>query len=199
MRCYNLIMNELNLNAVFLELKHIAQNAFGPRNLKEYAAQYNMDMQSAQNWKFALRADDIIEQKLHPNVIGCTGRARVFSKLATAKGLEHKIILTARADMLARLYNAKLRGEKLPNTNGHQVVGIIVDSKMRMFDPAARNTAPVAGDVFVGRRFQFDFATDEYVIVNILSPDEYDKIKSHADLMNAYAQNLNQIFVTQNI
>lgn len=192
-------MNEVKLKAIFFKLNKIAHDAVGPRDLKEYAAQHNMDLRQAQNWKFALRADDIIEQKLHPNVIGCTGRARVFSKLATAKGLEHKIILTARADMLPRLYDAKLRGEKLPNTNGHQVVGVTVDSKMRMFDPAARNMAPVEGDVFIGRRLKFDFSADEYIIVNILSPDEYDKIASHEDLMNAYAQNLNQICTTQNI
>lgn len=158
----------------------MARRSVGPKTLSEYAAANNMTMDTAEKWKFALRAQDIIDNKLHPNIIGCTGRARVFSHMLSNKGVEHKVILTAIASDLSHADTHRI--------DGHQIISVNMDGKMRMFDPAEKELKLIEGDVFIGRHFKFPFSDHEYVITNIMDPAEYDKIKSLPDLQNAYKQ-----------
>lgn len=165
-----------------MEFHNMARQSVGPKNLREYAVANNMTMDVAEKWKFSLRAQDIIDKKLHPNIVGCTGRARVFSHLLSQKGVEHKVILTAIASDLAHGDTQRI--------DGHQIIAVNIDGKMRMFDPAEKNLKLLEGDVFIGRHFKFPFSDQEYVITNIMSPAEYDKIRSLSDLQNAYKQNI---------
>ncbi|MBP3340780.1 MAG: hypothetical protein J6L47_03910 [Alphaproteobacteria bacterium] len=173
-------MIKVKLNAVFMEFHNMARHSVGPKTLHEYAAANNMTMDMAEKWKFALRAQDIIEQKLHPNIVGCTGRARVFSHLLSNKGIEHKVILTAIV--------SDLQHSDTKRIDGHQIIAVNIDGKMRMFDPAEKELNLIEGDVFIGRHFRYPFSDQEYVITNIMSSTEYDKIKSLPDLQNAYKQ-----------
>jgi hypothetical protein len=170
----------MKLGAVFFEFHNMARQSIGPKTLREYAVAHSMSMADAEKWKFALRAQDIIDKKIHPNIVGCTGRARVFSHLLSNKGIEHKIILTAIASDLAHGNTQRI--------DGHQIIAVNIDGKMRMFDPAEKELNLIEGDVFIGRHFKFPFSNREYVITNIMSPAEYDKIKSLPDLQNAYKQ-----------
>lgn len=163
-----------------MEFHNMARQSVGPKSLREYAAANNMTMDAAEKWKFALRAQDIIDNKLHPNIVGCTGRARVFSHMLSSKGIKHKVILTAIASDLARGDTHRI--------DGHQIIAVDIDGKMRMFDPAEKDLKLIEGDVFIGRHFKFPFSDHEYVITNIMDPAEYDKIKSLPDLQNAYKQ-----------
>ncbi len=69
------------LEETHAEFHKIFQNAVGPRNLREYVASKDMTMYQAENWKFALTAQDIINEHMPANVVGCSGRAAVFSYL----------------------------------------------------------------------------------------------------------------------
>lgn len=173
-------MIKMKLNAVFMEFHNMARHSVGPKTLREYAAANNMTMDMAEKWKFALRAQDIIEQKLHPNIVGCTGRARVFSHLLSNKGIEHKVILTAIV--------SDLQHSDIKRIDGHQIIAVNIDGKLCMFDPAEKELNLIEGDVFVGRHFKYVFSDQEYVITNIMSPKEYERIDSLEKLQTAYKQ-----------
>lgn len=183
-------MIKMKLDAVFFEFHNMARQSIGPKTLREYAVAHSISMADAEKWKFALRAQDIIDNKIHPNIVGCTGRARVFSHMLSQKGVEHKIILTAIASDLAHGNTQRI--------DGHQIIAVNIDGKMRMFDPAEKELNLIEGDVFIGRHFKFPFSNREYVITNIMSSAEYDKIKSLPDLQNAYKQNFMCVSSLQN-
>jgi len=183
-------MIKVKLNAVFMEFHNMARHSVGPKTLHEYATTNNMTMDMAEKWKFTLRAQDIIEQKLHPNIVGCTGCARVFSHLLSSKGIEHKVILTAIV--------SDLQHSDTKRIDGHQIIAVNIDGKMRMFDPAEKELNLIEGDVFIGRHFKYPFSDQEYIITNIMSSTEYDKIKSLPDLQNAYKQIFTHVRPTQN-
>ena len=190
-------MEKLKLQGILLNFHKMAGAAIGEKNLSNLAKQKGITMEEAEQWKFALRAQDIIEQRLHPNLVGCTGRARVFSSLAKKQNIEHKVILTAVSDELHRAHNSVVQGGQPNLINGHQVIAANIDGAFRMFDPAERTLKAIEGDVFVGRRFKFDFSDQEYVITNIMSNDEYEKIKSLSDLQDSYMKGAKQIYSPQ--
>ena len=190
-------MEEVKLQGIILNLHKMAGAAIGAKNLSDYASQKGITMEAAEQWKFALRAQDIIEQRLHPNLVGCTGVARVFSYLAKKQNIEHKVILTAVSDELYGAHNSVAHGGQPNLINGHQVIAANIDGDLRMFDPAKRTLKAIDGDVFIGRRFKFDFSDREYVITNIMSNDEYEKIKSLSDLQDSYMKGAKQIYSPQ--
>ena len=176
------------LEETHAEFHKIFQNAVGPRNLRDYAAAKGMTMHKAEDWKFSLTANDIINEKLPANVVGCSGRAAVFSHLLQQKLVPHKIILTAVVNDLNRAYNDVQQGNKPSLINGHQIIAIEIDGHLRMFDPGDKKLALIDGDVFVGRNFKYNFSDDNYVITNIMSPREYEMIDTPGKLQSTYMQ-----------
>ena len=177
------------------EFHNIFRNAIGPRKLTEYASAKKMTMKQAEDWKFALTANDIINEHIPANVVGCSGRAAVFSYLLQQKMIPHKVILTAVVTDLNRAYNDVQQGNKPNLINGHQIIAIEIDGHLRMFDPGAPKLDFLDGDIFVGRNFKYNFSDDNYVITNILSPYEYEEIDTLSKLQSKYMQiwNHNQI------
>lgn len=170
------------------EFHKIFQNAVGPRSLRDYAISKDMTMDQAEDWKFALTAQDIINEHIPANVAGCSGRAAVFSKLLQQRMIPHKIVLTAVVNDLSDAQFAVLQGKKPNIINGHQIIAAQIDGKMRMFDPGDKTLKLIDGDVFIGRRFKFNFSDDRYVITNIMSPNEYETIDTPEKLQSAYKQ-----------
>jgi len=186
------------LEETHAEFHKIFQNAVGPRNLRDYAGSKGMTMNQAEDWKFALTAQDIINEHIPANVAGCSGRAAVFSKLLQQRMIPHKVILTAVVDDLNRARNDIQQGKKPNIINGHQIIAVEIDGRLRMFDPGKKKLELIDGNVSVGRHFKYDFSDQEYVITNIMSPAEYDKIRSPSDLQNAYKQNISYVPNQQN-
>ena len=176
------------LEETHAEFHKIFQNAVGPRNLRDYADTKGMTMNQAEDWKFSLTAQDIINEHIPANVVGCSGRAAVFSHLLQQKLVPHKIILTAVVNDLNRAYNDIQQGNKPSLIHGHQIIAIEIDGHLRMFDPGDKKPALIDGDVFVGRNFKYNFSDDNYVITNIMSPKEYERIDTLEKLQFAYKQ-----------
>lgn len=177
------------------EFRKIFQNAVGPRNLRDYATAKGMTMHKAEDWKFALTAQDIINEHIPANVVGCSGRAAVFSKLLQQRMIPHKVILTAVADDLNRARTDIQQGKKPNIINGHQIIAVEIDGRLRMFDPGKKKLELIDGDVSVGRQVQYDFSDDNYIITNIMPPKEYETINTPEKLQSAYRQiwNVSQI------
>ena len=170
------------------EFHKIFQNAIGPRNMRDYAGSKGMTMDQAEDWKFALTAQDIINEHIPANVVGCSGRAAVFSHLLQQRMIPHKVILTAVVDDLNRARNNIQQGKKPNIINGHQIIAVEIDGRLRMFDPGDKSLQLIEGDVSVNRAFKYHFSNDDYVITNIMSPKEYERIDTLEKLQSAYRQ-----------
>lgn len=176
------------LEETHAEFHKIFQNAVGPRNLRDYADTKGMTMNQAEDWKFSLTAQDIINEHIPANVVGCSGRAAVFSQLLQQRMIPHKVILTAVVKDLNRAHNDIQTGKKPNIINGHQIIAVEIDGRLRMFDPGDKSLQLIQGDVFVNRAFKYQFSNDDYVITNIMSPKEYERIDTLEKLQFAYKQ-----------
>lgn len=169
------------IQSVLDRMHEILHNAIGPRNRREYMMEYGI---TGRDWHFSLTADDIIKDKIPANVMGCTGRAKLFCKLAADVGLPCFAICTA--------YEPDwndARGGKEHTISGHQVIAVEIDGKLCMFDPGKPKLAFIDTDVVVGNLVDFGFRDmpGRYLITAIMFPEEYAKINTYQKLRNVYA------------
>ena len=161
-------------------LHEILRSAQGPRTRREYMESKGF---TGRDWHFLLTAEEIIKNKIPGDVIGCTGRARLFCKLA-GNSLPCFAVCTA--------YEPDwndARGGKEHTISGHQVIAVEIDGKLRMFDPGKPQLEFLDTDVVVGNLVDFGFhnVPGRYLITAIMSPDEYNKINTYQKLRNVYA------------
>jgi hypothetical protein len=169
------------IQKVLDELHKILSSAVGPHDRREYMREIGT---IGRDWHFSLTADEIIKNKIPANVMGCTGRAKVFCKLATDAGLKYVAVCTA--------YEPDwkdARDGKEHTISGHQVIAVEVDGKLRMFDPGKPKLEFINTDVVVGNLVDFGFrdVPGRYLITAIMRPDEYNKINTYQKLRNVYA------------
>lgn len=169
------------IQSILDRMHEILHNAVGPRNRREYMMEHGI---TGRDWHFSLTADDIIKDKIPANVMGCTGRAKLFCKLAADTGLPCFAVCTA--------YEPDwndARGGKEHTISGHQVIAVEIDGKLRMFDPGKQKLEFIDTDVVVGNLVDFGFRDmpGRYLITAIMSPEEYAKINTYQKLRNVYA------------
>ncbi len=169
------------IQSILDRMHEILHNAVGPRNRREYMMEHGI---TDRDWHFSLTADDIIKNKIPANVMGCTGRAKLFCKLAADAGLPCFAVRTA--------YEPDwndARGGKEHTISGHQVIAVEIDGKLRMFDPGKQKLEFIDTDVVVGNLVDFGFRDmpGRYLITAIMSPEEYAKINTYQKLRNVYA------------
>ncbi len=179
-----------NLEETLVEFHKLFENSRGPQNLGEYAKAHNMNMAQAEEWKFALTVPEIIQQKIPADVIGCSARANVFSYLLRQRMVLHKIVLTARKDHLMSAQNAIAQGQKPNLIHGHQIIAVEIDGKLRMFDPSRKALEFIDTIVEPLRTFQYNTEglPGDYIITNVMSWQDHEKIKHSDDLQQAYIQ-----------
>ena len=76
---------ETKLQSVLDKMHSILSNAVGPNDRREYMRANNIPGDI--NWSFSLTPTDIINRRIPSNVIGCTGRAKLFCYLAGKYGI----------------------------------------------------------------------------------------------------------------
>lgn len=143
------------------------------------------------NFNFSLSGNDIIERKIPYNAAGCTGRAKLFSKYASEIGLkDFFIVATANKDDIKNKNSRKM-------INGHQIIAIKLSDGLHMIDPGTGKTyasAQIIGNCEVGENIDaLRNNSKDHVISAILSPEEYDNIKTYKQIENLY---LHGIFKT---
>lgn len=169
------------IQSILDRMHEILHNAVGPRSRREYMESIGV---GGRDWHFSLTADDIIKDKIPANVMGCTGRAKLFCKLAADAGLPCFAVCTA--------YEPDwndARGGKEHTISGHQVIAVEIDGKLCMFDPGKPKLAFIDTDVVVGNLVDFGFRDmpGRYLITAIMSPKEYAKTNTYQKLRNIYA------------
>ena len=69
---------EEKIKSIMAQMHNIFHDAVGPRSRSDYMKSQGV---SGRDWHFGLSAEDIIKDKIPANVIGCTGRAKLFCYL----------------------------------------------------------------------------------------------------------------------
>ena len=160
--------------------------AAGPNNRSEYMRQHNV---SGIDWHFSLSADDIIEQRIPRAVAGCTGKAKVFSKLATEAGLKHVVLATAREENLKDAEQDRAIGRKERIISGHQIIAIYDENgNLRAFDPGRKELGYIKSEIQVGNIINFHFGGEivPHRITAILTPQEFAKVDTYKKLRDLY-------------
>ncbi len=109
--------------------------------------------------------------------------------------IPHNVVLTAVVKDLNRARNDIQQGKRPNIINGHQIIAVEIDGRLRMFDPGDKSLQLIDGDVSVNRAFKYNFSNEDFVITNIMSPKEYETIDTPEKLQSAYRQiwNVSQI------
>ena len=160
--------------------------AIGPNNRSEYMRQHNV---SGIDWHFSLSAEDIIEQRVPRAVAGCTGKAKVFSKLATEAGLKHVVLTTARMADLNAAEQDRKSGKKERIISGHQIIAVYDENgKLRAFDPGLKELKYIKSEIQVGNIIKFRFGGEvvPHRITAILTPQEFAKVNTYKKLRDLY-------------
>ena len=160
--------------------------AIGPNNRSEYMQQHNV---GGIDWHFSLSAEDIIEQRVPRAVAGCTGRSKVFSKLATEAGLKHVVLTTARMADLNAAEQDRKSGKKERIISGHQIIAVYDENgKLRAFDPGLKELKYIKSEIQVGNIIKFRFGGEiiPHTITAILTPQEFAKVNTYKKLRDLY-------------
>ena len=180
-------MNQDNLIQSLLDKMHaMFDKAIGPNNRSEYMQQHNV---GGIDWHFSLSAEDIIEQRVPRAVAGCTGRSKVFSKLATEAGLKHVVLTTARMADLNAAEQDRKSGKKERIISGHQIIAVYDENgKLRAFDPGLKELKYIKSDIQVGNIIKFRFGGEiiPHTITAILAPQKFAKVNTYKKLRDLY-------------
>lgn len=155
-------------------------DAVGPRSRPDYMKERGV---SGRDWHFRLSADDIIKDKIPANVAGCTGRAKLFCKLAAEKGIKSFVVCTAKYNDWKATHDGKAN-----HMNGHQIIAVEIDGKMRVFDPGRKDLVFIDTKLESGEFIDaIDSGKKEYIVTAIVPGDEFAKMNTYQQLSNLYS------------
>ena len=174
------------LQSILNDMHAILSSAVGPNDRRAYMRAHNIHGDI--NWSFSLTPTDIIRDRIPSNVIGCTGRAKLFCHLATERDVSCDVVSMAAIPDWQREYHAA--HGITPNIsrvviNGHQMIAVDTPDGPRMFDPARHRvtflTTPprIGGIIDIG-------APDEYLIRAIVPGDKFIPLSSYWELDALY-------------
>jgi len=174
------------IQSVLDKMHEILHNAVGPRNRREYMIENGI---SDEYWHFSLTADDIIKNKIPANVMGCTGRAKLFCKLAAENGIDCFVVCCAKlTDWYAsREYRIESNHRKIKTMSGHQVIMVEIDGKLKMFDPGLKQLNFLDCIPDVGNIVKFPGESQQYLITAVMKPSDFAKMDSAKKFCHVYA------------
>ncbi|MDE6250424.1 MAG: hypothetical protein K2M34_02185 [Alphaproteobacteria bacterium] len=170
---------ESQIQTIIDKMHVIFHDATGSNDRVEYMRENNIAGDI--NWSFSLSADDIINKKIPPRVAGCTGRAKLFCHLAAACDILCYVVATAN-------YEDWLRAQAgHPNIiNGHQIIAVEMDGKLRAFSPGREKLEWISGDVVPGRFISAVRNKPQNLITAVVPGDEFAKCDTYQKLRNLY-------------
>ena len=130
---------------------------------------------------FYFSADEIEKHKIPSYVVGCSGRADLFAKYANNIGIKDVFIVPC----------VKISDISKQHMDGHQIVAIKSNDYLCFLNPAAKNNtfqkAIIRGTY---KKHTLIDATQsgqaDYIIADIITPEQHNKIKSYNDLRKIY-------------
>jgi len=171
---------EEQIKSIIAQMHTMFHDAVGPRSRPDYMKEHGV---SGRDWHFGLSADDIIKDKIPANVIGCTGRAKIFCKLAAEKGIKSFVVCTAKYDDWKATHDGKAN-----HMNGHQITAIEIDGKMRVFDPGRKDLAFIDTELKSGEFIDaIGSGKKDYIVTAVVPGDEFAKMNTYQQLSNLYS------------
>lgn len=134
------------------------------------------------DYHFSLSAQDIIDKQISPQVAACSGHAKLFAHLATKRGLDCRIIMTADLHGYAAQPDKHL-------INGHQIIAVRgINGGLVAFDPQFYPLRLLADhtEIKVGKFLQSVEGAPKYKITAILTPDEFSNVRTYNATENLY-------------
>lgn len=173
------IMEE-KIRSIMAQMHSVFHNAIGPRTRREYMKEYGI---RDRDWHFGLSAEDIIKDKIPANVIGCTGRAKLFCYLAAQKGIKAHVVCTAKYDDWKATHDGKANYK-----NGHQIIAVEIDGKMCVFDPGRKNLVFIDTELKSGEFIDaMGSGKKDYIVTAVVPGDEFAKMNTYKQLSNLYS------------
>ncbi len=171
---------EEKIKCIIAQMHSMFHDAVGPRSRSDYMKSHGV---SGRNWHFGLSAADIIKDKIPANVIGCTGRAKLFCYLAAQKGIKAHVVCTAKYDDWKATHDGKAN-----HMNGHQIIAVEIDGKMRVFDPGRKNLVFIDTELKSGEFIDaIGSGKKDYIVTAVVPGDEFAKMNTYQQLSNLYS------------
>lgn len=170
---------EQQIQSLIDKMHAMFRNTVGPNDRAQYMRQNNVPNNI--DWSFSLTADDIINKKIPPRVAGCTGRAKVFCKLAIDAGLSCYVVTTANYEDWRRA-----RAGRHNIINGHQIIAVEIDGTLRAFSPGRETLEWISGAVVRGYFINAVRNRPPYLITAIIPRDDFSKCNTYQKLRNLY-------------
>ncbi len=156
------------------EMSKMFHDAVGPRSRREYMKKNDI---RDSDWHFQLNVEQIIKNKIPANVMGCTGRAKLFCELAKRKGINASVVCTAKYKDWKDVKNGK--SDRI--RNGHQINAVKIDGVWRVFDAGYEKLKFIKTDLTPG-----SFLTDEDIVTAVVPGDKFQKVDRYRKLHNLY-------------
>lgn len=171
---------EQTIQEILDEMQCIFADAIGPNNRCEYMESINA---SGRDWHFGITAQQIIENKIPKKVIGCTGVAKLFCKLAKNRGLKAFVICTARFDD----WIAAKQDNKKTIHNGHQLNAVEIDGVLRVLDAGRCRVHFIDTNLKPGSFIDaLQTGTPDYILTAVISGDKFSHMNTYQKLSNLY-------------
>lgn len=171
---------EIKIQEILDEMQQMFKTAIGPRNRREYMNSIGV---SGRDWHFSLTPEQIISNKIPAQVIGCTGIAKLFCKLATDRELKVFVVCTAKFDdwMAAKQDNNKTIN------NGHQLNAVEIDGILRVFDAGRRRVHFIDTNLKPGSLIDaLQKGTTDYLLTAVVPGKQFLHMDTYQKLCNLY-------------
>ena len=170
---------ESKIQEIMNQMQEMFQNAVGPRNRREYMERYEV---AGLDWRFGLTPEQIIEQKIPANVIGCTGIAKLFCYLANRAHIKAFVVCTAKYDDWATVKNGENK-----TINGHQINAVEIDGKLMVFDAGRKHLHFIDTDLTSGSFIDARGSGNlDYMITAVVPGKDFLQMNTYQKLRNLY-------------
>lgn len=172
---------EHQIQSVIQDTRQIFRAATGPRLRIAYWRANNIH--ARHEWLYCMSAEDIIENAIPARVAGRVGQAKVFCKMAAARGLDCYVVCSADYYDWLDAAHGDDRGIR-----GRVMMAVRDNGRMRIFDPFCGprpvwyDCATRPGNFIQPLRYQLP-----YLICAIVPRDEFLQCDSYEKMRNLYA------------
>ena len=166
---------------ILTEMNTMFRTAVGVRSRPEYMAEYKKTHPDIKD-HFGLTVEQIIQDKIPAQVIGCTGFAKLFCELAKKRGIEAFVVCTVRYDDWKAVKNGENRV-----MNGHQINAVEIDGRLRVFDATKPVLKFIDTDLTAGSFIDaMSKGNLDYMVTAVVPGNEFQSVDTCRKLMNLY-------------
>ncbi len=167
---------------ILTEMDTMFRAAMGVRSRPEYMAEYRKTHPDIKD-SFALTVEQIIQNKIPAQVIGCTGVAKLFCELAKKRGIEAFVVCTVKYNDWEAVKNGENRV-----MNGHQINAVEIDGRLCVFDATKPVLKFIDSDLTIGAFIDSTgTGKSDYMITAVVNGNKFQSVDTGRKLMNLYA------------